>query len=156
MMEVSTKGRYSVRIMAFLASRPSDQVATKIEIAAAEGTSPQYVQQLMGQLGVAGLVSSRRGRKGGFLLARPPESITVASVLRAAEGELQLVPCRSAASCERAADCPTRPMWMKATELLEEVFQGTTIAQLVSGDAGHINEALYCPTCGEARGGLCP
>ena len=109
MMEVSTKGRYSVRIMTFLASRPADQVATKIEIAAAEGTSPQYVQQLMRQLGVAGLVSSRRGRRGGFLLARPPESITVASVLRAAEGEVQLVPCRSAASCERSADCPTRP-----------------------------------------------
>jgi Rrf2 family iron-sulfur cluster assembly transcriptional regulator len=150
MMEVSTKGRYSVRIMTFLASRPADQVATKIEIAAAEGTSPQYVQQLMGQLGVAGLVDSRRGRNGGFLLARPPESITVASVLRAAEGELHLVPCGSAANCERSADCPARPMWMRATELLEEVFQGTTIAQLVSGDAAHVQQALYCPSCGEA------
>ena len=137
MMAVSTKGRYSVRIMAFLASQPADRVATKVEIAAAEGTSPQYVQQLMMQLGVAGLVSSRRGRNGGFLLARPPESITVASVLRAAEGEVQLVPCRSAASCERAADCPARSMWMRATELVEEVFQGTTIAQLVNGNGGH-------------------
>ena len=89
------------------------------------------------QLGVAGLVNSRRGRNGSFLLARPPESITVANVLRAAEGEAQLVPCRSAVHCERAADCPARPMWMRATELLEEVFQGTTIAQLVSGHAGH-------------------
>lgn len=137
MMAVSTKGRYSVRIMAFLASKPSDHVVTKIEIAAAEGTSPQYVQQLMTQLGVAGLVNSRRGRHGGFLLARPPESITVANVLRAAEGEVQLVPCRSAVDCVRAADCPARPMWMRATELVEEVFQGTTIAQLVSRDAGH-------------------
>ena len=140
MMAVSTKGRYSIRIMAFLASQPVDHVATKIEIAAAEGTSPQYVQQLMMQLGVAGLVSSRRGRNGGFLLARPPESITVASVLRAAECEVQLVPCRSAASCERAANCPARSMWMRATELVEEVFQGTTIAQLVNGNAGHDGE----------------
>ncbi len=135
MMTVSTRGRYSVRIVAFLASQPSNHVATKIQIAAAEGTSPQYIQQLMTQLEVAGLVNSRRGRNGGFLLARPPESITVANVLRAAEGEVQLVPCRSAASCERAADCVARPMWMRATELLEELFQGTTIAQLVSGDA---------------------
>ena len=140
MMAVSTKGRYSVRIMAFLASQPSDHVATKIEIAAAEGTSPQYVQQLMMQLGVAGLVNSRRGRNGGFLLARPPESITVASVLRAAEGEVQLAPCRSAASCERAANCPARSMWMRATELVEEVFQSTTIAQLVNGHTGHDGE----------------
>jgi Rrf2 family protein len=123
--------------MAFLASQPSDRVVTKIQIAAAEGTSPQYVQQLMRQLGVAGLVSSRRGRKGGFLLARPAESITVANVLTAAEGEVQLVPCRSAADCVRAADCPARPMWMRATELLEELFQGLTIAQLVGGGAGH-------------------
>ena len=137
MMAVSTKGRYSIRIVAFLASQPSDRVATKIEIAAGEGTSPQYVQQLMRQLGVAGLVSSRRGRKGGFLLARPPESITVADVLRAAEGDVQLVPCRSASHCDHSADCPARPMWMKVTDLLEEMFQGTTIAQLVGLDAGH-------------------
>jgi Rrf2 family transcriptional regulator, iron-sulfur cluster assembly transcription factor len=137
MMAVSTKGRYSVGIVAFLASKPSNHVATKIEIAAAEGTSPQYVQQLMRQLGVAGLVHSKRGRNGGFLLARPPESITVAHVLRAAEGDVELVPCRSAVDCGRAADCPMRPMWMRATALLEEFFQGTTIAQLVGGDGGH-------------------
>lgn len=136
MMAVSAKGRYSIRIMAFLAAQPSNRVATKIEIAAAEGTSPQYVQQLMRQLGIAGLVSSRRGRKGGFFLARPPENITVANVLRAAEGEIQLVPCRIATSCERAADCPARPMWMKATEVVEQVFEGLTLAQLVSRDVG--------------------
>ena len=136
MMAVSAKGRYSIRIMAFLASQPSDRVVTKVQIAAAEGISPQYVQQLMRQLGVAGLVNSRRGRNGGFLLARPAESITVANVLRAAEGEIQLAPCRSAVDCVRAADCPARPMWMRATELLEELFQGLTIAQLVGGEAG--------------------
>jgi Rrf2 family iron-sulfur cluster assembly transcriptional regulator len=136
MMAVSAKGRYSLLIMAFLASQPARRVATKIEIAAAEGTSPQYVQQLMRQLGVAGLVSSKRGRNGGFLLARPPESITVASVLRAAEGEVRLVPCRRAADCERAAECPVRPVWMQATEALEEVFQGLTIAELVGAEEG--------------------
>jgi Rrf2 family transcriptional regulator, iron-sulfur cluster assembly transcription factor len=136
MMAVSAKGRYSIRIVAFLASQPSDRVVTKTQIAAAEGTSAQYVQQLMRQLGVAGLVNSRRGRNGGFLLARPPESITVANVLRAAEGEVQLVPCRSAVDCVRAADCPARPMWMRATELLEELFEGLTIAQLVGAGAG--------------------
>jgi Rrf2 family iron-sulfur cluster assembly transcriptional regulator len=140
MMAVSAKGRYSIRIMAYLAAQPSNRVVTKLQIAAAEGTSPQYVQQLMRQLGVAGLVNSRRGRNGGFLLARPPESITVASVLRAAEGEVQLVPCRSAVDCVRAADCPARPMWMRATELLDELFQGLTIAQLLGGEAGHDSE----------------
>ena len=136
MMAVSAKGRYSILIMAFLASQPAHRVATKIEIAAAEGTSPQYVQQLMKQLGVAGLVTSKRGRNGGFLLARPPESITVASVLRAAEGEVQLVPCRSEAYCERAADCPSRPMWMRAAEALDEVFQAMTIAELIGAQGG--------------------
>lgn len=143
MMAVSAKGRYSILIMAFLASRPVNQVATKVEIAAAEGTSPQYVQQLMRQLGVAGLVSSRRGRRGGFLIARPPETITVASVLRAAEGEVRLVPCRRTGDCQRAADCPARKMWMQATEVLEEVFQGLTIAQLVGAEEGTGPRDLY-------------
>ena len=145
-MAVSAKGRYSILIMAFLASRPAGRVATKIEIAAAEGTSPQYVQQLMRQLGVAGLVASKRGRKGGFQLARPPESITVGNVLRAAEGEVQLVPCRSEAYCERAADCPARPMWMRAAGALEDVFQSLTIAELIGADGGACLRDLHPAT----------
>lgn len=130
MMAISTKGRYSVRIMSFLASRPTDGAFSKSEIAAAEGISPAYVQQLMMRLATAGLVHARRGRRGGFLLARPAEMITVADVLRAAEGEVELVPCGRPEACERAPDCPTRPFWMGATDMLEQLFERTTIAQL--------------------------
>jgi Rrf2 family protein len=116
--------------MVLLASRPAGHVATKVELAAAEGTSPAYVQQLMMRLAAAGLVNSVRGRRGGFTLARPAETITVHDVLRASEGEVQLVPCRNAATCERATDCPTRPFWMQVTDVIEQLYQRTTIAQL--------------------------
>jgi Rrf2 family protein len=137
MMEISTKGRYSLRIMAFLASRPAGHAATKIEIAAAERASPAYVQQLMTRLAAAGLVNSLRGRRGGFTLARPAETIAVQDVLRASEGEVQLVPCRNATARERATDCRIRPFWMQVTGLIEQLYPSTTIAQLAVDRAGN-------------------
>jgi Rrf2 family protein len=148
MMAMSTKGRYSIRIMVYLASQQRGYVGTKTELAASEGTTPAYVQQLMMRLVAAGLVNSVRGRKGGFSLARPSETITVADVLKASEGDLQLVPCRSPEMCERAADCAARPFWMKATDMLEQLFQGTTVAQLAAGSPA-------C-SCGHAPANLRP
>jgi Rrf2 family protein len=138
MMAVSTKGRYSLRIVSFLGAQPGGFLASKAEIAEAEGIPPAYVQQLMMRLVIAGLVQAKRGRRGGFSLARAPEAITVAEVLKASEGEIELVPCRRPEACERAPDCPTRPLWMTATDLLEQLFQGTTIAQLTSGDGSGV------------------
>jgi Rrf2 family protein len=111
---------------------------TKAEIAAAEGISPGYVQQIMMALRLAGIVNSHRGREGGFTLSRPPELITVADVLRAAEGELMPAPCQAQGHCERAEECPTRPVWEEAAALLNDLFSRTTIASLVE-------QAAVCP-----------
>jgi Rrf2 family protein len=135
MMSISTRGRYAARIMVLLASRPDRPSLTKREIAEAEGITPAYVQQLMLALRMAGLVASHRGREGGFSLSRPAETITLADVLCAVEGEIMPAPCRSAGHCERAAWCPTRPLWQKAADLLDGLFSGTTVADLAAKQA---------------------
>jgi len=117
--------------MVFLASLPRGTTVTKYEIAESEGISPAYVEQLMMPLRLAGLVASHRGRSGGFSLARDPETITVAEVLRAVEGTVQVAPCSDAHACDRAETCPTRGVWQKATELLDDLFTGVTVADLV-------------------------
>jgi Rrf2 family protein len=109
---------------------PPDTTCTKNDIAAHEGLTPGYVQQLMGTLQTAGLVTSVRGKQGGFRLARPPESITVAEALRATEGEIRLAPCHDGENCERIPICPTRPVWVGAAKLLGEFFNQVTIARL--------------------------
>jgi Rrf2 family protein len=127
MMNISTRGRYAARIMALLATDYPCGPLTKFQIAEIESISPAYAQQLL----MAGLVNSHRGRLGGFTIARPPESMTVADVLAAVEGDILPAPCRNNAHCTRAATCPTRPVWEKAAAMLEDLFAGITLADLV-------------------------
>jgi Rrf2 family protein len=115
-----------------LLARDPERPMTKFEIADAEAITAAYVQQLMMALRLAGLVYSHRGRVGGFSLARAPESITVADVLTAVEGDIMPAPCRSTGHCERMATCPTRPLWQQAADLLDDLFGGTTVADLVA------------------------
>jgi Rrf2 family protein len=131
MMDISTKGRYATRIMVFLAEWPGRPL-TKTEISEAEDVTPGYLQQIMTTLLSAGLVRSYRGKAGGFALARPPETITVGEVLRATEGKVTPAPCWNLHNCERARNCPTRPFWLKAAHLLDDLFDGTTIADLAA------------------------
>lgn len=132
MMTISTRGRYATRMVVQLAGTYPNGSLTKFQIAEAEAISPGYVQQLMMALRLAGLVISHRGREGGFSLARSPETITVSDVLKAVEGEVMPAPCRAPGHCERLATCSTRPVWDKAAALLDELFSGTTIAELAT------------------------
>ncbi len=141
MMAISTKGRYAARIMVLLASRAGDEPITKYEIARTEAISPDYVQQLMLGLKVAGLVASHRGRIGGFSLARDPETVTISDVLRATEGTISPTPCSDAHACDRAHTCPTRDVWVRAAQLLDDLFEGITIAELAR-DAAKRSAAL--------------
>jgi Rrf2 family cysteine metabolism transcriptional repressor len=117
-------------MVVLLASRRPGESMTKTEIAIAEGISPGYVQQLMMALRLAGIVESHRGREGGFSLSRSVTEVTVADVLRAVEGEIMPAPCQGGVECDRFDDCPTRPVWEEAADMLNEFFSRTTIASL--------------------------
>jgi Rrf2 family protein len=130
MLCISSKGRYATRILVLLACGGADRMYTKAEIAAAEGLTTGYVQQLMGSLQGDGLVVSFRGKQGGFRLARAPHLITVADVVRALEGDIRLAPCHDGGNCERIVVCPTRETWVEASFVLEGFFEQVTIAQL--------------------------
>ncbi len=131
MMRMSTKGHHATRIMIMLAKGPARPVS-KGEIGEAEGIPPGYVQQLMIRLTDAGLVRSHRGRAGGFTLTRPAESISVQDVLRATEGAFELAPCVDGRSdCGRSDCCPAHLLWTEATDMLNDLFDRTSIADLV-------------------------
>lgn len=135
MLTISTKGRYSLRILILMASQPRGRMFAKWEIAEAESLSCAYVQQLLSTLRTAGFVNSHRGKVGGFTLARAPETITVTDVLRATEGHTVLAPCLGDEECERESSCRTRPMWIRAEELFDDFFSGITVAELAEGGA---------------------
>ena len=129
MMRLSTKGRYATRIMVRLAIEQGEKPVQKKVIAAAEGMSADYVEQLLTRLKSCGLVRSHRGVGGGFTLLKDAALITVADVVTCVEGPMVLVPC-TAEECKRAGICVTRPVWQRVTEALMRELSATNIAEL--------------------------
>lgn len=132
MMTLSTKARYAVRILVFLARREDTAPAKKQEISEAVGISPDYVEQILIRLKAGGLARSHRGKKGGFSLARTPDKISVMDVIESTDGPLEIVPCLSSEECDRRPTCPTRPVWKQATEAMVAVFKEANIAGLTT------------------------
>ena len=129
MLKLSTKGRYAVRIMVYLAARDDQGPARKQDIAEAEGISPDYVEQILIRLRAGGLVQSHRGARGGFTLACDPQQTSVLDVLEATEGPLQIAPCVRE-GCDHMTRCAVQGVWSEAAESLRQVFSGALLSAL--------------------------
>ena len=132
-MIVSTKGRYALRVMVNFAQRSADEYIPLKEIAESEGISQKYLESIMTVLSKAGFVDAVHGKGGGYRLNRKPEEYTVGSILKLTEGSLATVSCTSQgpAACSRSTCCNTLPMWEKLDKMIDEFFEGITIADLL-------------------------
>jgi len=132
-MIVSTKGRYALRVMLSFAQRGNDEYVPLKEIAEAEGISQKYLESIMTILSKAGFVDAVHGKGGGYRLNRAPADYTVGSILKLTEGSLAAVSCTSqgAAACSRTTCCQTLPMWEKLEKMIDEFFEGITLADLL-------------------------
>src|SRR4051812_1357134 len=92
-MMFSTKAEYGVRLMVQLARRSGDEPVSLTEIGELDGLPVAYLEHLVARLRKAGLVESRRGARGGYLLARPAADITMAEVVAALEGSIAPIEC---------------------------------------------------------------
>ena len=132
-MIVSTKGRYALRVMLCFAQRGGDEYVPLKEIAEAEGISQKYLESIMTILSKANFVDAVHGKGGGYRLNRSPEDYTVGSILKLTEGSLAAVSCTSqgAAACSRTTCCQTLPMWERLEKMIDEFFEGITLADLL-------------------------
>ena len=133
-MKLSTRSRYGTRILVDLA-RHNNQGPIQIgEISKRQDISVKYLEQLIRPLKQANLVESVRGPKGGHMLAKKPETITLGQIVRLFEGQSDLVKCVSnPETCNMADDCQVRLAWKDATRVLYEKLDSTTIADLMEG-----------------------
>ena len=134
-MKLSTRSRYGARILVDLA-RHNNQGPVQIgEISKRQDISVKYLEQLIRPLKQAKLVESVRGPKGGHMLAKNPEKITLGQIVRLFEGQSDLVECVSnPETCNMADDCQVRLAWKDATRVLYEKLDSTTIADLMEGN----------------------
>ena len=132
-MIVSTKGRYALRVMVSFAQRGGEEYVPLKEIAEAEGISQKYLESIMTVLSKAGFVDAVHGKGGGYRLNRKPEEYTVGSILKLTEGGLAAVSCTSqgASACARTECCQAKPMWDKLEKMIDDFFEGITIADLL-------------------------
>ena len=134
-MIVSTKGRYALRVMVGLAMRPAGDYVPLKEIAEEEDISQKYLESIMSILSKAGFVDAVHGKGGGYRLNRPAESYTVGSILKLTEGNLSPVSCTSQ-GCSRPTCCKAMPMWERLEQMIDDFFEGITLADLLREDKG--------------------
>src|SRR2546428_3660141 len=139
-MMFSTKAEYGVRVMVELARRDREAPIPLAEIASHDGLPLAYLEHLVARLRKAGLVDSRRGSRGGYLLARPAHEIAMAEIVEALEGSIAPIECISQASdgsivCSRESDpghvCPTKLLWTRVRFAIVRTLQETTLADVI-------------------------
>ena len=139
-MLISSKGRYALRLMIYIAALgdAEGKIALR-EVADREHISQKYLEQLVRPLMKAGLLKSVRGKGGGYVLTRPPEQYTVGEILRLTEGSLAPVACLDGdcKGCSRSDECPTLDVWKNLDKLINDYLDGVTLDTLVAPNEGY-------------------
>lgn len=132
-MRISTKGRYATRVMLDLALNNTGECIKVKDIAARQGISEKYLEQIISVLNKAGYVKSVRGAQGGYRLAKDPGECTIGMILRLTEGSLAPVACldEGVAECERIDTCETMEVWKELYDAINHVIDNVSIADLV-------------------------
>ena len=129
MFLVSTKGRYALRVMLDLAQQDSEKFVSLEEISTRQGISKKYLEAIINILVKNELLKGKRGKSGGYKLARQPSEYTVGEIFELTEITLEVIDCSE--SCERKAECLTLPMWQRFNKLTYDFFNGITLQDIL-------------------------
>jgi Rrf2 family protein len=125
-MNISVKGEYALQAIFDLASQRPGEPVKIADIARRQHIPQKFLELILSGLKQAGFVESRRGAEGGYLMARPPESITVGEVLRFIEG-----PAPGKGRLRRKAETPFTAMWQDVDRAVSDIVDHTTFADLL-------------------------
>jgi FeS assembly SUF system regulator len=143
MLRLSKLTDYATVILSFMA-KDNTHVHAAMEIAAMTGIAQPTVSKILKLLVNAGVLSSTRGAKGGYALARSPEKISVATVISALEGPIALTECSiSNQGCEQASGCDISGNWSLINRTIHNALESVTLADLIRPVA--IPEEVYVP-----------
>jgi Rrf2 family protein len=159
-MRITTWAEYGLICALHLARRVGDGPVTGREVAAREKLPGDYVEQILLRMRRAGIVTSTRGARGGYALAKPPEEITVRDVIQASELTTFDLHCVThpvdAARCASAEQCSIRPVWLLLQQRIDEVLASVRLSDLLEDEA-LVRDRVGLPpfvAAGEIPGGL--
>jgi Rrf2 family protein len=134
-MKLSVRGEYALRALLVLGLNYGEGVVRIQTISEQQNIPKKFLEQILNDLKALGAVESRRGAAGGYRLARPPQNISLASVVRHTEGALAAVSCVSdrfyeRCTCPDEARCPIRSVMKEVREAVVGIMEGATVAEL--------------------------
>ncbi len=135
---ISNKAKYALRALLAIAAQDAGDALTSIEIAKRHRIPHKFLEQILLDLKKAGILESRRGKLGGYVMLRPADTITFGEVLRIFEGPLAPLPClsrnayRRCEDCESEARCEIRREFARSYEASRQVLDSRTIADALS------------------------
>jgi len=137
-MKISTKGRYSLRILVDLAEHRNDGFVSLKDISRRQGISKKYLEQLVTLLNHPDILRTNRGNKGGYMLAKEPDRYTIGQILRITEGGLFPVTCMEDErnKCERSEYCKTLSLWRGLEEVINKYLDSVTIQDIMDNYNG--------------------
>ncbi|MCD6295630.1 MAG: Rrf2 family transcriptional regulator [Deltaproteobacteria bacterium] len=131
-MRLSTRSRYGTRMMQDLAQHYDKGPVRIGEIAKRQDMPVKYLEQLIIPLKQGNFIKSVRGPKGGHMLARPPEEITVGQIVKTLESGIELAGCiENPDECERSGRCLTRGIWEDATKAMYDKLNSITLSNML-------------------------
>ena len=134
-MNITSKGRYALRVMMDLAQHADDGFVSLKVAAERQNISLKYLEMIISHLKRNNLVESTRGKEGGYRLARKPEEYTIQEILSCIEDNLAPVACIQDGSnqCDRAGECLTIPMWKELDDITNSYLASVTLQDLIDG-----------------------
>ncbi|MBR5965395.1 MAG: Rrf2 family transcriptional regulator [Treponema sp.] len=137
-MKISTRGRYALRFMIYLAQHSNGNYIALKDVSENEGISIKYLEQITSLLSKYGLLQSVRGPAGGYKLSRPPEKYTSGEILRVTEGDLSPVSSdeNELAAGESGERANTQKFWEGLQKAIDNYLDSVTLQDLVDQSAG--------------------
>jgi len=130
-MNLTRASEYAIRCILFLATRKPDQVVSRRTISEEMDIPTQFLSKIAQRLAQVGLIEIRQGARGGYLLARRPEDISLLEVIEAVEGQIFLNQCLMRPdSCQRTPLCPVHQVWARARDELRRILGEADFAEL--------------------------
>ena len=132
---LTRKGKYGLKALVHLSRLPGGQMAFVGDIAAANRIPKKFLDAILGELRNAGFVQSRKGKDGGYRLAKPAADIKIGHVVRVLDGPLAPIPCASRTRYERCEDCDeatcqVRHMMLDVRQAIAEILDNRSLAQM--------------------------
>ncbi len=136
-MKISTKGRYALRMLLDLAQHRDEGFIALKDIAARQGISKKYLEQIITIMNHTDILTANRGYQGGYKLTKAPDQYTIGYILRLTEGGLAPVACleRDPIECERAGECITLPLWKGLYKVINDYLDGITLQDIIDSAA---------------------